>query len=107
MPHGRLYHNIQVWTLQKISSNLSNPSHISQKPRIKQWYITNYIVMIAEVDCTVHKSVCASNAVKGYPSVKLFVKGQETIDYKGARTEEGFIDFIKEKMERALLCQND
>ena len=32
---------------------------------------------IAEVDCTVHKTVCNENGVKGYPTVKFFVKGNK------------------------------
>lgn len=43
------------------------------------------LVAIAEVDCTQHNEVCGQNGIQGYPTLKLFVRGNEPIPYKQAR----------------------
>ena len=50
---------------------------------------------IAEVDCTVEKSVCESGLIKGYPTLKLFV-GDIGEKYSGGRTFEELRDFVDE-----------
>lgn len=52
-------------------------------------------VVIAEVDCTVETEVCERYGVRGYPTLKFFVKGQP-MEYKGsARTKDAIISFIE------------
>lgn len=59
-------------------------------------------VLIAEVDCTTSKSVCSNNGVRGYPTLKFFVRGNEPIPYSGARTEEALNTFIEEKTKKLI-----
>lgn len=43
---------------------------------------------IAEVDCTNFSSVCSENGVRGYPTLKFFVKGNnEAVKFTGSRTK--------------------
>ena len=51
--------------------------------------------MIADVDCTVHKTTCGQNGVKGYPTLKFFARGNEPLPYKGARTKDALNTFIE------------
>jgi len=48
---------------------------------------------VAKVDCTVEKQSCKDHGVSGYPTLKLFHKGN-TIAYSGQRTLESFIEFV-------------
>lgn len=55
--------------------------------------------IIAEVDCTVEKEVCSSNGIRGYPTLKMFVRGHESpIDFKGSRSEEGIVEWVESTM---------
>ncbi|KAL5009597.1 hypothetical protein ScPMuIL_011902 [Solemya velum] len=47
------------------------------------------------VDCTVNREICDTEMVKGYPAFKLYVKGNYLNDYIEERSEESFINFIK------------
>ncbi|XP_060583219.1 protein disulfide-isomerase A5-like [Ruditapes philippinarum] len=51
---------------------------------------------LAAVDCTAAKSkdLCSKEGIKGFPTIKLYVKGQFLVEYSGDRTEEEFFKFI-------------
>ncbi|KAI0238938.1 protein disulfide-isomerase precursor, partial [Massospora cicadina] len=34
--------------------------------------LTNTSIKLAKVDCTVHKSICEENGVRGFPTLKVF-----------------------------------
>jgi len=43
-------------------------------------------VVIGDVDCTVHRSVCSDHGVRGYPTIKHFISGnKEGVAYRGGR----------------------
>jgi thioredoxin domain-containing protein 5 len=42
-------------------------------------------VGIASVDCTKEKAVCDKAGVKGFPTLKTFINGEEKEKYAGAR----------------------
>jgi len=44
--------------------------------------------VVAEVDCTVQKELCHKFDVHGYPTIKYLVKGENAVEYHGARTKE-------------------
>lgn len=52
-------------------------------------------VVIAHVDCTTSRDVCAKLEIQGYPTIKLFHKGQTTA-YTGSRDFKSFKKFIDE-----------
>jgi thioredoxin domain-containing protein 5 len=52
---------------------------------------------IARVDCTVHKDICATHGVQGYPTLKLFGNGEEKEKYAGPRTASGIVKYLKDK----------
>lgn len=43
-------------------------------------------VMVAKVDCVVHKDLCFQQQIWAYPTLRLFVNGQPAADYRGDRT---------------------
>ncbi len=43
-------------------------------------------VMVAKVDCVSHKELCFGQQIWAYPTLRLFIDGQPTADYKGDRT---------------------
>ncbi|CAF4726161.1 unnamed protein product, partial [Rotaria magnacalcarata] len=40
------------------------------------------------------QSICKDYEVQGYPTIKYFSFGKLVADYPGARTEEGFFEFM-------------
>jgi thioredoxin domain-containing protein 5 len=59
------------------------PAYLSAANKLNQ---EKSRIKIAEVDCTVHKAVCQQNAVKGYPTLKFFVRGNDPVKFDGQRT---------------------
>jgi len=49
---------------------------------------------VAKIDCTVETETCAKESIRGYPTVKL-VTGGKTLDYKGPRTTDDFMNFVE------------
>jgi hypothetical protein len=56
-------------------------------------------VLIADVDCTSDegKPVCDDHGVKGYPTIKYWVKGEQH-DYQGGRSYEDLEKFVEENL---------
>jgi len=65
--------------------------------KIAKKYSENKNIDIAKVDCTEHKDVCTKNGVKGYPTLKLFHKGEEIEAYKKGRTFSDLDQFLQGK----------
>jgi protein disulfide-isomerase A1 len=59
--------------------------------------------VLAEVDATVEKTLAEEYGIKGFPTLKLFAKGELVSEYKGARDTESFVKYI----ERAMLPSID
>jgi len=51
------------------------------------------MVVIADVDCTVHQGLCSEHGVRGYPTIKYFMGG-EPDDYKGGRSYADLKKFV-------------
>jgi hypothetical protein len=63
-------------------------------------------VLIADVDCTVHQSLCGEYGVQGYPTVKYFMKdgpkgGQ---DYQGGRDFNALKKFVETTLDTLPAC---
>ncbi|KAG1677671.1 Thioredoxin domain-containing protein 5 [Nymphon striatum] len=57
-------------------------------------------VIIAKVDCTTEASICSSNGVNAYPTLKFFRKGsKEGVKYRGARDLKALSDFVHSTLE--------
>eukprot|EP00494_Astrolonche_serrata_P026489 UN26751 len=55
-------------------------------------------VQIADVDCTVHQSLCQQHGVQGYPTVKYFTAGVSQGEaYQGARDKKSLYSFVRKK----------
>ncbi|KAI9249651.1 thioredoxin-like protein [Sporodiniella umbellata] len=50
-------------------------------------------IPIAKVDCTENEDLCQKNNVSGYPTLKVFRKGEAT-DYKGPRKADGIVSYM-------------
>jgi len=61
-------------------------------------------VVIGDVDCTKHQSVCSEHGVRGYPTIKVF-SGGDAEDYKGGRS----FDALKKHVETNMgpVCSLD
>lgn len=55
--------------------------------------------VLVDLDATIEKDLAAKYEIKGFPTLKLFSKGELISDYKGGRTKDELIKYI----ERALL----
>eukprot|EP00005_Dracoamoeba_jomungandri_P006035 CAMPEP_0174262564 /NCGR_PEP_ID=MMETSP0439-20130205/13729_1 /TAXON_ID=0 /ORGANISM="Stereomyxa ramosa, Strain Chinc5" /LENGTH=144 /DNA_ID=CAMNT_0015347331 /DNA_START=119 /DNA_END=553 /DNA_ORIENTATION=- len=61
-------------------------------------------VVIADVDCTVHSDLCQRFEVRGYPTLKYWVNGEEN-DYQGGRDFDALNAFVQENLYNG--CQVD
>lgn len=52
---------------------------------------------IVVIDASENGKVGQEFGIKGFPTIKLFVDGKATEDFKMARTKEAFYSFIKTK----------
>lgn len=43
-------------------------------------------VMVAKVDCVIHKELCLEYQIFAYPTLRLFAEGKSAADYRGDRT---------------------
>ncbi len=50
-------------------------------------------IKLAKVDCVAQADLCAENGVQGYPTLKIFKKGNST-DYNGPRQADGIIKYM-------------
>jgi protein disulfide-isomerase A1 len=59
---------------------------------------TNPEVKLVKVDCTVEKDTASKYAIKGFPTLKFFIKGNtEPVDYEGGRTKDEIINWLRKK----------
>ncbi|KAI8636643.1 thioredoxin-like protein [Parasitella parasitica] len=58
-------------------------------------------IKIAKVDCTENQDLCQKYDVRGYPTLKVFRKG-ETSDYKGARKADGIVSYMQKQAAPAV-----
>lgn len=54
---------------------------------------------LVDLDATQEKDLATKYGIRGFPTLKLFSKGEVISDYKGGRTKDAFVKYI----ERALL----
>ncbi|KAI0301939.1 thioredoxin-domain-containing protein [Multifurca ochricompacta] len=54
-------------------------------------------VNLAQVDCVVHGDLCTENGVNGYPQMNMYRDGTLQATFKGARSHERIVNFIKEQ----------
>uniref|UniRef100_T1JB49 Flavin-containing monooxygenase n=1 Tax=Strigamia maritima TaxID=126957 RepID=T1JB49_STRMM len=55
------------------------------------------LVTIAKVDCTVDTDLCSEEDVTGYPTIKYFPVGKESVRYKGSRDLDSLVNFLKQQ----------
>eukprot|EP00878_Enallax_costatus_P000727 GHUV01000840.1.p1 GENE.GHUV01000840.1~~GHUV01000840.1.p1 ORF type:complete len:142 (+),score=26.70 GHUV01000840.1:126-551(+) len=59
-------------------------------------------IKIAHVDCTQDRDVCTTADIKGYPTLKVYHKGEEVKAYRGARELEALKTFVQETADEVL-----
>lgn len=52
-------------------------------------------IRIAKVDATVQEEVAKRYDISGYPTIKLFKKGEAVEDYRGARTAGAIVEYMR------------
>jgi len=65
--------------------------------RLAQTFSTSKDVVIADVDCTVHKQLCGRMGVRGYPTIKYYLDGVSR-DYNGQRDFESLKKHVVDKL---------
>lgn len=53
-------------------------------------------IKLAKVDCTVENELCSAYGISGYPTLKVFRKGEPT-DYSGSRKSDGIVSYMKKQ----------
>ncbi|XP_076155761.1 protein disulfide-isomerase A6-like [Alosa pseudoharengus] len=48
-------------------------------------------VKLGAVDATIHQGLASRYGVRGYPTIKVFVKGEQPVDYEGGRTRSDIV----------------
>ena len=66
------------------------PAYIDLAKAVKE---SDKDIIIAELDCTVHKSMASKYSIKGYPTLILFENEEET-RYKGDRSVKDMTEFL-------------
>lgn len=64
-------------------------------------------IAFAAVDCTKHTTLCTSNDVQGYPTIKYFNYGKNGFKYMGPRTTESFTDFMNSPASYAPIDKDE
>ena len=59
-------------------------------------------MLVAKVDCTVHKDLCQTHGVQGYPTLK-YSNGYGWSNYEGERKLEGLLKFAEENLQDGCL----
>ncbi|KAG7457903.1 hypothetical protein MATL_G00232190 [Megalops atlanticus] len=55
------------------------------------------IVPLAKVDCTTNSETCGRFGVNGYPTLKIFRKGEESSTYDGPRSADGIVSYMQKQ----------
>lgn len=59
---------------------------------------SNPEIKLAKIDCTVEKELAKEYDIKGFPTLKFFIKGIDTpLAYEGGRTRDEIIHWLKKK----------
>ena len=61
-------------------------------------------IFLAQVDCTVEKTLASKYKVRGYPTLKYFQKGKD-IDYSGGRTEASIENWMRKRASGNLITE--
>jgi len=64
-------------------------------------------VMVAKVDCVVHRDLCTENVITGYPTLRLYVDGEWHGDYKGDRTVLEMVHWLTEREKEHKGAHNE
>lgn len=62
-------------------------------------------MLIGDVDCTVHQSLCSEYGVKGYPTLMFWKDGVKN-PYSGGRTYDAVKKFVADQLEVSCLISD-
>jgi len=81
-----------------ITANLNDRSHPDYSDEeYKDALKAELPVVVAKVDCVVHKDLCMKNLISGYPTLRLYVDGMWHGDYSGDRTILEMVHWLTER----------
>ena len=69
-------------------------------------YSGHKLVVVGDVDCTVHQGLCSEHGVRGYPTIKYFMGGDPD-DYKGGRSFADLKKFVDSTLMVAACDSNN
>lgn len=67
--------------------------------------LKNQSIKLAKVDCTAETELCSSYGVNGYPTLKVFRKGEPS-EYSGTRKTDGIVSYMKKQALPAVSSVN-
>ena len=57
-------------------------------------------VLVAKVDCTVHKELCQQHGVQGYPTLK-YSNGYGINNYENGRDLQSLLKFVEDNLQNS------
>jgi len=85
-------------TLQ-LNTSQQHHFHSITEDQYKEALKVHMPVVIAKVDCVQHDSLCRQQDIRGYPTLRLFVRGKHDSDYRGDREVLELIHWLEKKEE--------
>ncbi len=88
----------RVWSLQEVRALPLTLLIPSLAPHYEEAATTlkGENIKLAKVDCTKEETVCKQYDVQGYPTLKVFRKGEPT-NYNGPREAEGIVAYMRKQ----------
>ncbi|XP_055586662.1 endoplasmic reticulum resident protein 44 [Uranotaenia lowii] len=81
-------------------SNILQPIFDEAADKVRELFPDGGRVVMGKVDCDKENSVASRFHISKYPTLKVIRNGQPTKrEYRGARTVDAFVDFIKKQLE--------
>lgn len=63
--------------------------------------------VLVDLDATVEKELASQYEIRGFPTLKLFSKGELVADYKGGRTKDAIIKYIERALRPSSIACDD
>lgn len=85
-------------------SNILQPIFDEAADLVRKEFPDSGRVVMGKVDCDKQSAVASRFQISKYPTLKLIRNGQQSKrEYRGARTPEAFLEFVKKQLEDPII----